>query len=134
MTRRRFPIAPEVWLDVMPRGTAGSFGLACALGLNVLPASMDAALDRAEWVDIVAKARGMYHAAPELLWRFPVARQFCGCRCCFDPTPDRGLILARFVVRLCTAHPWASIPGDAADPTVPEDGVIVLGSLVASTR
>lgn len=132
---RTFPIG-DCFLRVEPRGLGGAYALACALGLPRLPAVVTAALDREEWTDIVAKARGMYYANPDLLYRFPVCRQHCGCRVMFEEMPEpRAMLIARLVVRLCAGHPWA-LPtatdeaGRAVEAQlVTPSGALVLGSL-----
>lgn len=139
MTRGRFFPIGDAWLVVQPRGLTGAYALMCALGLQVLPAAVETALDRAEWVDIVAKTRGMYVTNPDLLYRFPVCRQHCGCRVMFEEMPGHALLLARFIVRLCETHPWSvDALVEALGPTcierelVTADGALILGHLSRS--
>lgn len=124
-------------LVVAPRGLTGQWALACALGINRLPATIEAALARAEWVDIVAKARGMVTMNPDLLFRFPVARQHCGCRVAFVPIENATPVVARFVVHLCSGHPWAPPEGVSAAELAEvrlSDDTLVLGHLIDRRR
>jgi hypothetical protein len=75
---RRFPLDFHTWLVVDVEGVLGAFALATMLGLREVP-SIPAMLNRAEWVDILAKLRGMRAMSVEALG-FPVVRQYCGCR------------------------------------------------------
>lgn len=130
--RRSFPLGgdPQLWLVVSPRGVTGAFGLTCALGLTRLPATIDSALNRPEWVDVVAKARGMLHVSIDLLCSFPVLRQHCGCRLGFERIEGPGPARARFAVRLCSGHPWERAEAIGEEELHPERGMIVLGMLV----
>lgn len=126
-------VVGDLHLVVSPRGLTGQWALACALGLNRLPATVDAALDRAEWVSIVAKVRGMQAMNPDLLYRFPCERQFCGCRVGFVAIDNATPVVARLVVFLCPGHPWAP-PPDVSDAELAEVQLapdqLVLGHLI----
>ena len=122
---KKLPLDDETWLVLNAQGTEGAFALSCALGLHRLPACIDAAYERAEWVDVLAKMRGMGIA--HTLYRFPVVRQICGCRVCVDPCADDEHHLANLVVRLCSGHQWADTEGQPRD-------VLPLGFVVARSK
>jgi hypothetical protein len=103
-------------LVIEPTGAAGAHALACVLGLPRLE-PIERSLERPEWVDVVAKSRGMMHAG--VLYRFPVLRAFCGCHLRFDAAGGDERRLASLVVQLCNGH------------APPDAGVVAIGYLYA---
>jgi len=124
---RTFAIGDLV-LRVTAGGTTGAHALMCAMGLDRIPVTIDACFGRGEWGDIIAKARGMCHA--ESLYRYPIVRQFCGCRVCADPLANDAIVVGLLVVRLCPKHLWHPIPGMPAQK-YEDEGLLVLGQLTA---
>lgn len=101
MWAKRIALDDQTWLVIEASGMAGAHALACALGLRTLPA-IQQALDRAEWIDILAKSRGM--ALAGTLTRFPVVRQFCGCRVEYTDADGELGPHCKLIVRMCPGH------------------------------
>lgn len=106
MGGHRFPINEHQMLVIDPKGAEGAFAIACALGLRVVPTPIAAAFVRPEWVDILAKLRGMMFANVHTLG-YPIVRQFCGCQLLCDPHPlDDGRLSV--IVKYCAGHTYPS--------------------------
>lgn len=127
---RTWAIADLV-LKVTTSGTIAGHTLMCAMGLDRIPMTIDAALSRGEWGDIIAKARGMRFA--ENLFRYPIVRQACGCRVCaemFGLQRPLGAEVALLVVRVCPRHLWHPLPGAEFSTTHQiDETILVLGEL-----
>lgn len=100
MNRRTFAVH-EDWFTLCPDGTEGAHALACALGFTIV-LRVDQVVERGEWLDALAKMRGMAFA--NVLRTFPVVRQACGCRLVVESE--------HLLARLCQHHAAtaASIP------------------------
>lgn len=109
---RTFAVSDLV-LHVTAAGMTGAHAIMCALGLDRLPGDLEATFERGEWVDLVAKARGMRHA--DTLYRLPITRQVCGCHVAAEPVSNDDSTAAVVSVWLCDRHRWHHIP-NGTDP------------------